>query len=50
MDFLGFVGCSVIYLSEYLIQSYITVPAYFETAASGYITMPPSTTSTCPVM
>ena len=49
MDFLGFVGCSVIYLSEYLIQSYITVPG-FETAASGYITMPPSTTSTCPVM
>jgi hypothetical protein len=36
MDFLGFMGVPVIYLTEYLIQSYITIP--------------PSTTKTCPVM
>jgi hypothetical protein len=36
MDFLVIVGGRVIYLTEYLIQSYITIP--------------PSTTRTCPVM
>jgi hypothetical protein len=46
MDFLGFMGVPVIYLTEYLIQSYITTVE----VASDYITIPPSTTKTCPVM
>jgi hypothetical protein len=60
MDFLGFMGVPVIYLTEYLIQSYIALQPSPAITASGciaysggglaYITIPPSTTKTCPVM
>jgi hypothetical protein len=42
MDFLVFVGCLVIYLTEYLIQSYIAIPPSLAKVASGYIAVPPS--------
>jgi hypothetical protein len=52
MDFLVFMGCLVIYLTEYLIQSYIAITKLYRNYtvsvgfASGYITIPPSTTKT----
>ncbi len=50
MGFLVIVGCREIYLSEYLIKSYIILPLSTAMTPSGYIAMPPSTTSTWPVM
>ncbi len=50
MDFLVFMGGREIYLTEYLIKSYIAILASPVKAASGHITIPPSTTNTCPVM
>ena len=50
MDFLGFMGFRVIYLTEYLIQSYIAFAPAHGGTPSIYITIPPSTTKTWPVM
>jgi hypothetical protein len=50
MDFLGFMGVRVIYLTEYPIQSYIVITVFTVKTDSGYIAIPPSTTRTCPVM
>jgi hypothetical protein len=63
MGFLVFVGVPEIYLNEYLIQSYIVLlsstlnvpatpsePALLKSDSEPvYMTIPPSTTKTCPV-
>jgi hypothetical protein len=41
MDFLVIVGGLVIYLTEYLIQSYIAILPSTVMTASGHITIPP---------
>jgi hypothetical protein len=46
MDFLVFMGCRVIYLTEYLIQSYIAIPPSPVKMASSYIAIPPCTVKT----
>jgi hypothetical protein len=46
MDFLVFVGCREIYLSEYLIKSYIAFSPSTGKTTLGYMTIPPSTTNT----